>query len=244
MVVCAEGGVSAFYPLVFRFFLDNIFFRGYFFRLKNDISLNIQTRKENMKQEKAESILNTAKKMFGRYGPQKTTLDEIARVARVAKATIYNYFGSKDRVYLEVLRREANEMVEKISSSVNQEASPGDKLIAFARTKFRYMRKAINILNLDREGIEKILPAAESIRSELFDREVNIIRSILYEGVEKNIFRLNNVSLTASAIGHALRGFELNLLVQENEDRIEHYLDELMNIAFYGLTSEKRCVNA
>jgi AcrR family transcriptional regulator len=197
-----------------------------------------------MKQEKAESILNTAKKMFGRYGPQKTTLDEIARVARVAKATIYNYFGSKDRVYLEVLRREANEMVEKISSSVNQEALPGDKLIAFARTKFRYMRKAINILNLDREGIEKILPAAESIRSELFDREVNIIRSILYEGVEKNIFRLNNVSLTASAIGHALRGFELNLLVQENEDRIEHYLDELMNIAFYGLTSEKRCVNA
>jgi len=197
-----------------------------------------------MKQEKAESILNTAKKMFGRYGPQKTTLDEIARVARVAKATIYNYFGSKDRVYLEVLRREANEMVEKISSSVNQEALPGDKLIAFARTKFRYMRKAINILNLDREGIEKILPAAESIRSELFDREVNIIRSILYEGVEKNIFRLNNVSLTASAIGHALRGFELNLLVQENEDRIEHYLNELINIAFYGLMSEKRVTNA
>ena len=197
-----------------------------------------------MKQEKAESILNTAKKMFGRYGLQKTTLDEIARMARVAKATIYNYFGSKDRVYLEVLRREANEMVEKISSSVNQEALPGDKLIAFARTKFRYMRKAINILNLDREGIEKILPAAESIRSELFDREVNIIRSILYEGVEKNIFRLNNVSLTATAIGHGLRGFKLNCLVQESEEQIEHYLDELMNIAFYGLTSEKRCVNA
>ena len=191
-----------------------------------------------MKQEKAESILDTAKKMFGRYGLQKTTLDEIARVARVAKATIYNYFGSKDRVYLEVLRREANEIVEKISSSVDQEVLPGDKVAAFARAKFRYMREAINILNLDREGIEKLLPSAESIRSELFEREVNIIRSILEEGVEKSNFHLNNVSLAATAIGHGLRGFELNWLVQESEERIEYYLDELMNILFYGLISE------
>jgi AcrR family transcriptional regulator len=117
-------------------FVDNMFFCAYF-RLKNDNSLNIQARKGNMKQEKAESILDTAKKMFGRYGLQKTTLDEIARVARVAKATIYNYFGSKDRVYLEVLRREANEIVEKISYSVDQEVLPGDKVAAFARAKFR-----------------------------------------------------------------------------------------------------------
>ena len=191
-----------------------------------------------MKQEKAESILNTAKKMFGRYGLQKTTLDEIARVARVAKATIYNYFGSKDRVYLEVLRREANEIVKKISLSVDQEVLPVDKIVAFARAKFRHMRQAINILNLDREGIEKLLPSAESIRSELFEREVNIIRSILEEGVEKGIFRLNNVLLAATAIGHALRGFELHWLVQESEERIEYYLDELMNILFYGLMSE------
>jgi len=197
-----------------------------------------------VKDEKAESILNTAKKMFGRYGLQKTTLDEIARMARVAKATIYNYFGSKDSVYLEVLRREANEIVEKISFSVSQEVLPCDKVVAFARAKFQYMRQAINILNLDRDGIEKILPKAESIRSELFEREVDIIRSILEEGVKKGVFCLNNVSLTASAIGHALRGFELNWLVQENEERIEYYLDELMHILFYGLMSEKKGVNA
>ena len=195
-----------------------------------------------MKQEKAESILNTAKKMFGRYGLQKTTLDEIARMARVAKATIYNYFGSKDRVYLEVLRREADEIVEKISFLVGQEILPGDKVVAFARAKFRYMRQAINILNLDREGIEKLLPSAESIRNELFEREVNIIRSILEEGVEKGIFRLNNVPLAATAIGHALRGFELNWLVHKNEERIEYYLDEMVNIVFYGVLSEKKDV--
>jgi AcrR family transcriptional regulator len=228
----------------FEIFLDNIIF-AYIFRLKNDISLIwIIQEGAQVKEEKAESILNTAKKMFGRYGLQKTTLDEIARMARVAKATIYNYFGSKDSVYLEVLRREANEIVEKISFSVGQEALPGDKVVAFARARFQYMRQAINILNLDRDGIEKVLPKAESIRSELFEREVDIICSILEEGVEKGVFCLNNVPLAASAIGHALRGFELNWLVQENEEQIEYHLDELTNIIFYGLVSEKRGANA
>ena len=196
-----------------------------------------------MKQEKLDSILDTAKKMFARYGLQKTSLEEVARMARVAKATIYNYFGSKDQVYLEVLRREMDEIEEKISSSVAQEVLPGDKLTTFVKAKFRYMRQAINILNLDREGIEKLLPSAESIRNELFDREVNIIHSILKEGVEKDIFYLNDLILTARAIAHALRGFELNWLVQESEEKIEHYLDELMSIIFYGLMSKKKGAN-
>ncbi len=197
-----------------------------------------------MKQEKLESILDTAKKMFARYGLQKTSMDEMARSARVSKATIYTYLGSKDRVYLEVLRREANEIVEKVSLSVAQQVSPEDKLVAFARAKFRHMREAINILNLDREGIEKLLPSAENIRNQFFEREVDIIRSILMEGVEKGIFHLNDVLLAARAIGHALRGFELNWLIQESDERIEHYLDELMNVIFYGLMSAKKGARA
>ena len=192
-----------------------------------------------MKQEKLEAILTTAKKIFARYGLRKTSLDEIACMARVAKGTIYNYFGSKDRVYLEVLSREADELLKKISLSVGKEISPEAKLAAFSRAKFQYMRQAINILNLDREGVGKYLPAAESIRNDFFEREVNIIDSILREGIEKGVFRLNNVSLAARAIGYALRGFELNWLIQESEEEIEHYLTELLNLLSSGLVIEK-----
>ncbi|MCD4676415.1 MAG: TetR/AcrR family transcriptional regulator [Desulfobacula sp.] len=194
-----------------------------------------------MKREKVITILDTAKKMFGRYGLRKTSIDELAKMARVAKGTIYNYFGSKDQVYLEVLRREANEIMEKVSSSVAQEVSPDDKLLAFARAKFKYMRQAINILNLDREGIENLLPSAESVRNDFFEREVNLIHSILKEGIEKGIFHMNDIFLAARAIAHSLRGFELNWLVQESQEQIDHYLDELMNIIFFGMMRKKKC---
>ncbi len=192
-----------------------------------------------MKREKVTSILDTAKKMFGRYGLRKTSIDEVARMARVAKGTIYNYFGSKDQVYLEVLRRETNEIIEKVSSSVAHEISPKDKLAAFARAKFKYMREAINILNLDREGIENLLPNAESIRNDFFEREVDLIHSILKEGIKKNVFRINDIFLTAKGIAYSLRGFEINWLVQESQEQIEHYLDELMNVIFFGMMNKK-----
>ncbi len=192
-----------------------------------------------MKKEKLEAILATAKKTFARYGPRKANLDEIARMARVAKGTIYNYFGSKDGIYLEVLSREAAEIVEKISSAVAGEASPEKKLASFARAKFRYMREAVNILNLDREGIENRPNKAEGIRNNLFESEVAIVASILKEGTQEGVYKLNDVLLAARAICYGLRGFELTWLIGDSSERIEGYLDELLNILFFGIVSEK-----
>ncbi len=188
-----------------------------------------------MKKEKLESILETARRAFARYGPRKTNLDEIARIARVAKGTIYNYFGSKDAVYLEVLGREVTEIIEKISLVVAGAPSPEEKIVSFARAKFRYMRQAANLLALDREGIEERTPGAENTRERLFEAEVAIVASILKEGGEKGVFAINDLLLTARAICHSLRGFELKWLVQDGTERIEHYLDELMRILLFGI---------
>ena len=197
-----------------------------------------------MNQEKLEAILDTAKKMFARYGPRKTSIEEVARAARVAKATIYNHFGNKDQVYIEVLRSEMHDMINEVRDLVARENSPEKKLTAFVKAKFRYMRKAINIINLDREGVENLYPKAESIRKELFEHEVQMIYAVLLEGVEKLVFHLKYPLLTANAISHALRGFEINWLVHESEERIDEYLDELTNILFFGVMSKRQEIGA
>lgn len=192
-----------------------------------------------MKPEKVDSILETARKMFGRYGIQKTSLHEVARMARVAKATLYNYFGSKDQIYLEVLNREANDIIEKISAVVDKEKSPVEKLRVFMHAKFRYMKEAINILNLSREGIDNLLPKTGSIRDRLFSREVSILHSILEKGVTEGIFYVSNMMLTARAIGYALRGFETTWLLTENDSEIEKHLDNLYDILCKGILARR-----
>jgi AcrR family transcriptional regulator len=60
-----------------------------------------------------ESIVRAAKELFRKYGYHKTSVNEIAKKARIAKATIYKYFDSKEQVldailmdYLDVNLRE------------------------------------------------------------------------------------------------------------------------------------------
>lgn len=43
-----------------------------------------------------ESIVQAAKELFRKYGYHKTSVNEIARKAKIAKATIYKYFESKE----------------------------------------------------------------------------------------------------------------------------------------------------
>jgi AcrR family transcriptional regulator len=188
-----------------------------------------------MKQEKLESILETARKKFGKYGIQKTSLHEIARMAKVAKATIYNYFGSKDEIYLAVLNREVNEVITNVSAVVEKAASPVDKLKAFLHAKFHYMKEAINILNLDREGIDTLLPRTGNIRDRLFAKEVNILRTILEKGIDEGIFCISNIMLTAQAIAYALRGFEATWLLREHDSELGIYLENLSDMLCKGI---------
>ena len=49
--------------------------------------------------EKREVILAAAKQLFGHYGYRRTSIDNIAQEARIAKGTVYLYFKSKEEIF-------------------------------------------------------------------------------------------------------------------------------------------------
>jgi len=192
-----------------------------------------------MKKDKVDSILNTARQMFKKYGIQKTNLEDIARLSKVAKATIYNYFGSKDRVYMEVLNREVSDIASRISEAVGQVKSPGEKLRAFIFTSFKLVREAADILNLRSDLLHRLLPCAGDVRKNLFLAQTAILQTILNEGVKEGIFNSCGPH-TVRSIVYALRGFEFTWLLDSDNAEIDADLDELFNILCSGILSAKR----
>jgi TetR/AcrR family transcriptional regulator, mexJK operon transcriptional repressor len=53
---------------------------------------------------KPEAIVAAAQRLFLRSGLRQTSMDAIAAEAGVAKQTVYRYYGSKDRLFVEALR--------------------------------------------------------------------------------------------------------------------------------------------
>lgn len=63
-------------------------------------------RREQQKAARERRILTAAEHLFGQRGYARTGMEDIARRARLAVGTIYNYFPSKAEIVLALMRRE------------------------------------------------------------------------------------------------------------------------------------------
>ena len=72
-----------------------------------------------------ESIKRAAQDLFRRYGYHKTSVNEIAKKAKIAKATIYKYFESKElilhAILMDYLKVSINDLVQQTTHSISKE---------------------------------------------------------------------------------------------------------------------------
>lgn len=69
------------------------------------------TKSEENKQKKRNALLNSAYHLFLNKGYKRTSIDEIARGADVAKGTFYLYFQDKDDIRHELIMRQSLQML-------------------------------------------------------------------------------------------------------------------------------------
>ncbi|WP_372629433.1 TetR/AcrR family transcriptional regulator [Cohnella sp.] len=68
---------------------------------------------ERRKQKKMENIYNVSFKLFVQFGFQRVSVNEIAQKAKVSPATIYNYFGTKEQLYADMLMNWMDKQLEQ-----------------------------------------------------------------------------------------------------------------------------------
>jgi len=72
-----------------------------------------------------ESIKKSAQDLFRKYGYHKTSVNEIAKRAKIAKATIYKYFESKElllqEILMEYIEQSVQEIIHKSSEKLDEE---------------------------------------------------------------------------------------------------------------------------
>lgn len=59
-------------------------------------------------------LLDTGRELFARQGLRKTSLEELVAPARIAKSSFYQFFDSKEALYLELMRREAGSVKRRV----------------------------------------------------------------------------------------------------------------------------------
>ncbi len=68
---------------------------------------------ERKKMQSKENILKATEELLTRYGISKVSINDIARQAGVSQVTIYNLFGSKDKLIYSCFENHANRFLER-----------------------------------------------------------------------------------------------------------------------------------
>jgi len=142
---------------------------------------------------KNEEILISASKVFYRKGYNKTKISDIAKESGIGKSTFYDYFKSKDEIYLEVIKYWTEISKNILAEIVELEDSSENKLkIVFSRGMKFLEKNGVNIKATFQET-HSLCGAAEGILDK-FDRVwYDSIYKILSEGIENGEFKAMNV---------------------------------------------------
>lgn len=187
------------------------------------------------REQKRELIIIKARNVFSLFGLNKTTMEQIARATRMGKATLYHYFRDKEHLLYEVIRRETRMMIDAINDSVKDITNPKDKLRNYINVRMNYLNKLVIAYSALRDDYLNHLSSVQKIRSEFNDYEIQMLSSIIQDGIDNRVFAVLNVSEITKVFSIALRGMEISSMTDplKNIDQVQMNL--LTDTLLYGI---------
>ena len=93
-------------------------------------------------------LLEVALAQFASGGYHETSMEEIAEAAGVTKPVIYQHFGSKQELFLELLESEGKDLLREVESRAAAESQPYQRVLAGFRAYFEFVSKRTNAFQL------------------------------------------------------------------------------------------------
>ncbi len=184
-------------------------------------------------------ILEEARKVFERFGFNKTSMADIATAARKGRRTIYTYFTSKEEVFRAVIDTEVSKLAEILQQIIAQPLPPEDKFRLYILTRMNAVKTLTTYYDALREDFMNNLGMIEDLRQQYDELEARMIKTILDEGVEKTQFRIADTDVVARAIVFATKGFELPMYRGDKNYDHNKLIEPLINVLFHGISKEK-----
>jgi AcrR family transcriptional regulator len=93
---------------------------------------------------KREAILDAALTLFGRYGYRRTSIDDIARAAGVAKGTVYLHVESKAALFRTLSRSVLDGVLANARAAAASHGGVGERLTAILDAKFGFFHELLH----------------------------------------------------------------------------------------------------
>jgi AcrR family transcriptional regulator len=172
-------------------------------------------------------ILEAARTRFVRFGPRKTTMDEVARAAGCSRTTLYSHFRNMEDLYGSLLEQDAETFIRDASAAVERAAGAGAKIRAMVEvTRSTYARNDVLRMALTGDAEMSLEGVAHVYTNGQERRIIELLRRILEDGVREGSLR----DIDPERVAYLM--FQLGTVLVEREvsGAGDYDFDEIMGV--------------
>ncbi len=113
--------------------------------------------------DRKNQIITAAGKCFSKYGYDKTSLDDIAKIVGINKASFYHYFKNKEEIFTAMITEEADKYISKIIEKANKEKNCKQRILCWISEGFSYLNSNSILNQLSYESIMSLNPYIKNL---------------------------------------------------------------------------------
>jgi len=187
-------------------------------------------RFERRKEQSKEDIRRAAEELFSKFGTDKVSVNDIARRAGVAQATIYNNFGNKQNLVHDYRKTIVSAIASSFREILVWKKSYVEKLQGFLQSW---------IDMADRYKIEVDRPETEKRRESIGVGIENLFREFIRDGKEQGNLRSDfSDEAIITYIKFYQQGISNNPDISDRMHKDTKFSSDLLSLFMYGIVRD------
>lgn len=185
-------------------------------------------------------LIEVARQLFAENGKKDVTMNDIAEASKKGRRTLYTYFNNKEEIYKAVIDKELDTILEKLTIVSSQKTEPDVKLTNHILAHLDAVKDVVNRNGSLRADFFHDIYEVERKRRKIDVKEISLIRSIISEGIEKNIFNRIDPDLSSIIIFYSIKGLEVPYIRQNISSEFERNKNSIVEFVFTGIKKKRQ----
>lgn len=192
--------------------------------------------------QKYETILRAATKVFARHGFFNSTVADIAQVAGVADGTVYLYFKNKDDILVSIFNHSMDDVLAAIRREIANIQDPISKLRRVAAMHLERLGSDRDLAVVFQVELRHSTKFMEQFSATKVAEYLELIRRLIEEGQKKGAVRRDIDSMIASKVLFgALDEMATNWMLSSKKHPLPAAAEPIFEIFFRGIAAEEAC---
>ena len=184
-------------------------------------------------------LIEVARQLFAQNGKKEVTMNDIAEASKKGRRTLYTYFNNKEEIYKAVIDKELDTILERLIVISAQNTEPDVKLTNHILAHLDAVKDVVKRNGSLRADFFHDIYEVERKRRKIDVLEIALIRSIIAEGVSKNIFKKMDLELSSIIIFYAIKGLEVPYIRQNISAEFEKNKNSIVEFVFQGIKKKQ-----